>query len=69
MQDNITTQAQGVDAFTLRHLAEWVDMNAHYDDRENFTAWALETLARDASLVDLGWNVLHRAWLDEIMGR
>lgn len=51
-----------LDAFTIRHLAAYVAEAVHENDRDAFSAWALETLNDDPTLADLGWPSLYRTW-------
>lgn len=59
------TQAEiaGVDAFTLRHLDEYVDATLWADEADAFTVWARAALADDPTLADMGWPSLYRAWM------
>jgi hypothetical protein len=42
------TEVTAVDAFTLRHLSEYIDACAYEGHREAFMTWTLAQLADDA---------------------
>ena len=53
------------DAFTLRHLAYYVDESVWDDEREAFMSWVLAQLADDPTVADVGWSSLYRSWSAE----
>ena len=53
-----------MDDFTLRHLQAYIDNAVFDDDREDFTTYALATLADDPGLAEYGWSSMYHTWMD-----
>ena len=62
-REQITTGLEAVDAFTVRHLSEYAAVCCWPGEADAFTAWALDQLAEDPTLADMGWPALYRAWI------
>ena len=52
-----------VEAYTLRHLDEYVDRVIWNDEADAFTVWAREQLREDPTLAELGWPMLYQTWV------
>ena len=61
--------APAIDAFILRHLAEYAEIYVFAEEREAFLEWAHAELAADPGLANYSWPSLYHRFQDTDIGK